>query len=219
MYDTPAEALSDLTTSYPILQSLRASLHAAFQKISVSLSRGGTLYVGGNGGSAADAEHIAGEMLKGFLSLRPLPMKEKEQLRGLDSELGNYLAGHLQSGLRCIALTSHPAFSSAVGNDLGGDLSFAQQMNALCRPGDVFLGISTSGNARNVQLAALVAKAKGLTVVSLTGENGGILAGLADVALKAPGTETYKIQELHLPIYHTLCIMLETHFFSEPPKE
>lgn len=213
MFNSPDEAVLDLIASYPVLQSMTDDLQRAFQIISGSFKDRGTLFVAGNGGSAADAEHIAGELLKGFLSTRPLSTRFKKKLVDEDAVLGEYLADSLQQGLRCVALTGHPALTSAVGNDIGGDLSFAQQLNALARPGDVFLGISTSGNARNLVLAAHVARAKKIPVVSLTGEHGGALAKLADTALKVPGTVTYKIQELHLPVYHTLCAMLEVACF------
>lgn len=215
MFNSPDEAVLDLISSYPVLQSIPADLRRAFQKISAIFRDHGCLYVAGNGGSAADAEHIAGELLKGFLSRRPLSDDFKNKLRDEDAVLGPYLADHLQQGLRCVALTGHPALTSAVGNDMGGDLSFAQQLLALARPGDSFLAISTSGNARNVLLAARVARLKQIPVISLTGEDGGPLAKMADIALKVPGTVTHKIQELHLPVYHTLCAMLEIEFFPE----
>ncbi|MDT8391738.1 MAG: SIS domain-containing protein [Lentisphaeria bacterium] len=215
MFNSPDEAVLDLISSYPVLQSMADDLTRAFQKISASFNAHGTLFVAGNGGSAADAEHIAGELLKGFLSPRPLPPALKRALSAAAADCGTYLADHLQQGLPCVALTGHPALTSAVGNDMGGDLSFAQQLNALARPGDVFLGLSTSGNARNVLLAAHVARVKNVTVISLTGEHGGALGGVADISLKVPGTVTHKIQELHLPVYHTLCAMLEVAFFPD----
>lgn len=213
MFNSPDEAVLDLISSYPVLQFMAEDLRHAFCEISGAFKNHGTLFVAGNGGSAADADHIAGELLKGFLSSRPLPGHEKQQLKASGQEAGQYLAEHLQQGLRCVALTGHPALSSAVGNDMGGDLCFAQQLNALARPGDVFLALSTSGNARNVLLAAYVARAKKIPVISLTGEDGGALGKLADIAMKVPGTVTYKIQELHLPVYHTLCAMLEVAAF------
>ena len=213
MFNHFSDVVADLIASYPVLQPVRESVIAAFECIKTSYEDEGTLFVAGNGGSAADAEHIAGELLKGFLSRRPLGETSRRQLIEQDADMGAYLATYLQQGLPCVALTGHPALMSAVTNDLNGDMGFAQQLNALASNQDIFLGISTSGNARNVCLASLVARMKGMTVVSLTGENGGKLADLADVAIKVPVTVTHKIQELHLPVYHALCAMLEVYFF------
>jgi D-sedoheptulose 7-phosphate isomerase len=214
MYSNPSQALDDLTASYPVLEGSTAALMATFECIRDSLRNAGTLYVCGNGGSAADCEHIAGEMLKGFLSKRELPRDLKHKL-SLAGEQGHALASGLQQGLRCIALTGHPALTTAMANDVSADLTFAQQLNALGKAGDVLLAISTSGNARNVRLAALLARARCIKTVSLTGESGGPLAELADIAIRVPGCITHKIQELHLPVYHTLCAMLEVEFFSD----
>jgi len=212
MYPTPSHVMHDLTASYPVLQSVSDSIEAAFILLCNSLRADGTVLVCGNGGSAADSEHIAGEMLKGFLSHRPLPAVEKAALCAQGDD-GALLAECLQQGLRCIALTGHPALTTAVANDTAAEVIFAQQVNALGRPGDVLLGISTSGNARNVILAAKTARARAMSVVALTGESGGALRDIADIVISVPETVTHKVQELHLPVYHTLCAMLECEFF------
>ncbi len=204
--------LRNLITEHPLLQAVASNIQAATELTRASLDGGGTLFVCGNGGSAADAEHIAGELLKGFCRRRPLPASELAGWLALGED-GNYLAERLQSGLRCMALTGHPSLATAVANDIGADLVFAQQLNALGRAGDVLLAISTSGNARNVNLAALVARRRQIKVLALTGEDGGRLRQVADVMLAVPGRETYRIQELHLPLYHAFCAILEADFF------
>ena len=169
----------------------------------------------GNGGSAADAEHIVGELMKGFVKRRPVTEEMKEALEKADPVRGKELSEKLQGGLPAIALVDHAALSTAFANDVDGMLSYAQQVNGYGKPGDVFLGISTSGNAENVMYAAVTAKAKGMKVVGLTGKDGGKLAGIADAAVIVPEMETYKIQELHLPVYHALCLMLEHRFYEQ----
>lgn len=208
--------LERLLQRYPELAPLAPPLTAACDLIADALAAGGTLFLCGNGGSAADSEHIAGELLKGFLLPRRLPPAEAGVVRqAADGAAdGEYLAARLQGGLRAVALTGHPALSTAVGNDTGGDLAFAQQVWVLGRPGDVLLGLSTSGQARNVVLAAAAARARGLRVVAFTGAGGGRLAARADVALRVPVRDTFLVQELHLPLYHALCAMLEARFFG-----
>lgn len=206
--------LTELTRRFPVLAECAPVLAKAVGLVGASLDAGGTLYICGNGGSAADSEHIAGELLKGFLHRRPLPAADAAALRSLSGADGDYLAAKLQRGLRAVALTGHPALATAVANDNGGDLVFAQQLWALGRRGDVLLAITTSGNSRNVLLAAQAARALGVKVVGLTGRGGGKLAALADLMLCVPESETFKIQELHLPLYHALCAMLEARAFG-----
>lgn len=210
----PSWHSDELARRFPVLADLRQPLETAADLIGTALEKGGTLMVCGNGGSAADSEHIVGELMKGFLLPRRLAADAVRQLTAAGGADGEYLGRTLQGGLRAVALTGHPALSTAVINDNGGDLAFAQQLWALGRPGDVLLAISTSGNARNVCLAAVAAKALGMRVVSLTGAGGGRLKPLADVALCVPERETYRVQELHLPLYHALCAMLESRFFG-----
>lgn len=174
----------------------------------------GKLLIAGNGGSAADSEHMAGELMKRFKISRPVSPDMAEKLKAIDSDKGSYLAKNLECGLMAIPLVAHEALSTAYINDVDGLGVFAQQLLGFGRTGDVFLGISTSGNSRNIILAAIVAKALGIKIIGLTGLTGGELATMADVSVRVPQTETYMIQELHLPVYHCWCLMLEDRFFG-----
>lgn len=203
-----------LIQRYPILEPVKGAIAESFEIMRACYAAGGKLIIGGNGGSCADAEHIVGELMKGFKLPRQLDAAMLDALTEVDGELGAALAKQLQGGLPAIALSSHPALNTAFLNDVNGEMMYAQQLNVLGRPGDVFLGISTSGNAKNVRYAAITAKAKGMKVVALTGKNGGALDALADVNMIMPCGETYQIQELHLPVYHCLCLMLEESFFG-----
>lgn len=203
-----------LIKRYPILESVKAQMKESFEIIRNCYENGGKLIIGGNGGSCADAEHIVGELMKGFKKLRPLSNDAKNDLIGVDPVLGAALAEKLQGGLPAVSLSAHPALNTAFLNDVCGDMMYAQQLNALGKSGDVFLGITTSGNAKDVQYAAITAKAKGMKVVGLTGKTGGVMNDLADVNMIVPCDETYQIQELHLPVYHCLCLMLEEYFFE-----
>ena len=198
--------LEELTTRYPALQECREQIQAAFVILSESYHCGGKLLVCGNGGSAADAEHIVGELMKGFHSQRPLSPEEEEKY-------GEY-ASKLQQALPAISLTQHTALNTAFSNDVAPEMVYAQQVYGYGAPGDVFLGISTSGNSANVVHAARVAREKGLKVLSLTGRSGGELLSISDVCIHVPARETYQVQELHLPVYHALCSMLESEFFG-----
>lgn len=198
---------------HPVLQGCRQPLEDCRDRLIAAFRQGHTLFVAGNGGSAADAEHIVGELLKGFLRPRPLAAPLAEQLVQQFAGEGQYLATRLQQGLPAVALTGHPALATAVTNDLAGDLIYAQQLLALGRPGDVFLGISTSGKAANVCHAARIARVRGITSMALTGRGGGPLAELCEVAIRVPAAETALVQELHLPVYHWLCASIENYFF------
>ncbi len=198
--------LDKLLTRYVVLEGLRQPLREAFGLMVQSFAKGNKLLVCGNGGSAADADHIVGELMKGFFKLRPLPEAMIQQL-GPEASL-------LQGALPAISLV-HPASSlTAFINDVGHEMMYAQQVYGLGALGDVFLGISTSGNAVNVLNAAKIARARGLTVISLTGQQGGALRAVSEVCLAVPAMVTAEVQELHLPVYHTLCAMLEEHFFG-----
>lgn len=199
---------------YPVLAPMKEQIAAFFDVIRESYENGGKLIIGGNGGSCSDAEHIVGELMKGFKMLRPLDEAQREKLCAVDPVLGSELAGKLQGGLPAVALSSHPALNTAYLNDVSGDMMYAQQVNSLGKSGDVFLAITTSGTAMNLRYAAITAKAKGMKVLALTGKTGGAFNELADINLVAPCNETYQIQELHLPIYHCLCLLLEDHFFG-----
>lgn len=203
-----------LLERYPVLQSVRGPITDAYLTMEACYENDGKLLIAGNGGSAADAEHIAGELMKRFVLPRPVDPVLAQKLKEADPVRGEWLAQNLERGLMAIPLVGMEALSTAYLNDVSGDGVVAQQLLGLGRPGDVFLGISTSGNSRNIVYAAVLARALGMKVICLTGEAGGELGRLADVAIKAPEGETYKIQELHLPIYHCLCLMLEERFFG-----
>ncbi len=200
--------LAHLAQRVPSLSACTEAVQSAFVLLRDSFRSGGKLLLCGNGGSAADADHIAGELLKGFCKRRPLSGDER---KALPPEWG----GKLQGGLPAIPLNGLPALSSAFANDVDPMLTYAQLVWGLGNRGDVFLGISTSGNARNVCAAAQAARALGLKTIALTGESGGALAPLCDLAIRVPARETYLVQEQHLPVYHCLCLMLEDEFFSE----
>ncbi len=202
-----------LIERYPSLESIKDDIIKAYIVMEECFKRDGKLLVAGNGGSAADSEHIAGELMKRFKNPRPVPRDFAEKLKSIDNERGIKLSENLECGLMTIPLVAHEALTTAYINDVDGDGVFAQQLYGYGRAGDVFLGISTSGNSKNILNAVVVAKAVGIKVIGLTGENGGKLAEVADVAIKVPENETYMIQELHLPVYHCLCLMLEDHFF------
>ena len=203
-----------LVERYPSLESAKNDIVAAYLLLEESYKNGGKLLVAGNGGSAADAEHIVGELMKGFKLPRKPEADFAEKLVEENQELGSVLAENLQGALPAIALDGHPALSTAYMNDCEPLLCFAQQVNGYGKSGDVFLVISTSGNSKNVLYAATTAHAKGMKVIGLTGAKDSKLKDMSDVCIKAPQTETYMIQELHLPIYHCLCLMLEDRFFA-----
>lgn len=203
-----------LVERYASLESARNDIVAAYLLLEESYENGGKLLVAGNGGSAADAEHIVGELMKGFKLPRKPEADFAEKLIEENQELGSVLAENLQGALPAIALDGHPALSTAYMNDCEPLLCFAQQVNGYGKSGDVFLGISTSGNSKNVLYAATTAHAKGMKVIGLTGAKDSKLKDMSDVCIKAPQTETYMIQELHLTIYHCLCLMLEDNFFA-----
>ncbi len=202
-----------LMERYPELQDRKSDIIQAYEILKESYENGGKLLVAGNGGSAADAEHIVGELMKGFEKARTLDSYMQEKLKEVDSTLGEVLAKNLQGALPAIALDGHPALTTAYMNDCEPLLCFAQQVNGYGKENDVFLGISTSGNSKNILYAAVCAKAKGMKVIGLTGAKDSELAKLADVTIRSSNTRTYQIQEHHLPIYHCLCLMLEEYFY------
>ena len=204
-----------LLERYPVLEEAREDILCAYRILCECYEHGGKVLVAGNGGSAADAEHIVGELMKGFKLPRKIGSDFRSKLIGASPELGEVLAENLQGALPAIALDGHFALTTAYMNDCEPLLCFAQQVNGFGNTDDVFLGISTSGNSKNILYAATVARAKGMKVIGLTGAKSSKLAQMADVCIQAPETETYRIQEFHLPIYHCLCLMLETHFFGK----
>jgi D-sedoheptulose 7-phosphate isomerase len=205
--------LQKLVQNDPRLRETQSKIERAFQIIVNSYEGGGKLLLCGNGGSACDCEHIAGELMKGFLLKRPLPGPEKQALCALGAE-GELLADSLQRALPALVLSGLPGLATAFGNDVDPRLTFAQQAFAYAAPGDVLLALSTSGNADNVRFAALAARSRGAVAIGLTGKGGGKLRACCDLLVDVPQTETYLVQELHLAVYHCLCMMLEEHFYG-----
>ncbi|NOZ29184.1 MAG: SIS domain-containing protein [Chloroflexi bacterium] len=212
-FPAAAAQLDALVQRSPALQVVAPALARAFILIARSLERGGILFLCGNGGSMADALHISGELLKSYARPRPLPEGIRRRFANVPE--GRFVSKHLEEGLRAVVLGANLSLASAVDNDNPQRaMGLAQELYALARPGDVLLGISTSGSARNVCHAAQVARALNLSVIALTGERESELGRLADVAIQAPGRRTDRVQEQHVLIYHTLCAMLEDHFFG-----
>ena len=205
--------LDELIQRYPALASCQEAIRAAYDALARCYAAGGKILICGNGGSAADSDHIVGELMKGFLSPRPLAEPVRKHLEAADPELGPTLARKLQAGLPAINLSAASALGTAFANDVSAELSYAQAALAYARPGDVLWGISTSGNAVNVRAALCAARAAGMTTLGLTGKGGGKMARLCDVLIDVPATRTFEVQELHLPIYHCLCAMIESRFF------
>ncbi len=199
--------IDELCSRYTQLETCQQSIVDAYQVLEQCFSNKHKMLICGNGGSAADADHWSGELLKSFCADRSLDEEWQEKL-------GRDLAGKLQHALPCIPLTQFSALNTAYANDVDPQYIFAQLCWGLGQAGDVLVGISTSGNAQNVCLTVQVAKAKDMPVIALTGQGGGQLAENADVAIRVPEQETYKVQELHLPIYHALCMQLEDKFFN-----
>jgi len=209
------EIREELFSRYPQLEFCAETFDRTFQELLRCFRQGGKLLVAGNGGSAADSEHIAGELMKSFLFAREPDSDTVHRLESLYGDDGRRLSKVIEGALPVIPLTSMPALSTAFANDAEPDVVFAQMVNGLGKPGDVFLGISTSGNSHNIKLALMTARAKGLMSVLLTGGDGGVCKSLADVTVCVPEKETFKIQELHLPVYHALCAMAEAELFVE----
>lgn len=206
------EHLELLIRRYPELEPLKTDLERACAILEASFAAGGRLYLCGNGGSAADSEHIVGELMKDFCRKRPVPAAFAEKLRALTGS--DELAAGLHGALPAVSLCSQTALATALCNDGDPTLVFAQQVYGYGRAGDTLLALSTSGNSANIVKAAQVAKALDLKVISITGQGGGKLAELADAALRLPASETYQVQELTLPVYHALCLVLEDRFFG-----
>ena len=207
--------LSDLIARYPKLSTCSDAIEHAAELWHTSLAAGGKILLCGNGGSAADCDHIVGELMKGFLSRRPLPENEKERFASVEASVrSERLANALQRALPAISLCAHSAVFTAFDNDVDPQAVFAQLMYGYGTARDTAFCLSTSGNSKNVVNAALAAKARGMTVVSMTGAKPAALDALSDVVIKVPETETYKVQELHLPVYHYLCAVTEERFFG-----
>lgn len=208
------QKVADLLRRYPALAAAEGDLLLALAALCRTFGAGKKLLVCGNGGSAADAEHIVGELMKGFLQPRPLAAATRCKLQEAFPDTAAYLGDYLQGALPALSLVNAVGLNTAFANDQAPDLAFAQQVLGLGAPGDCLLAISTSGNSANVIYAAQVARVQGLTTIALTGEGGGRLGAVADITIHAPSRETYAIQEYHLPIYHMLCMAVEEEFFG-----
>lgn len=206
--------VDQLCERYPSLTTVKPAIEEACNQLISCYENGGKVLVCGNGGSCSDSDHIVGELMKSFELKRPIPSEIQEKLATIDPERGSYLASHLQQGLPAISLTAHTALITAVANDIDGEVIFAQQVIGYGRPNDILIGISSSGNSRNVLDACMVAKAMNLKVIGLTGETGGKMKAFCDILINVPGRRTYFVQELHLPVYHLLCLAVEHHFFG-----
>ena len=207
--------MKELLERYPQLGICKNSIAKAVEKIVKCYENGGKVLICGNGGSCADSDHVVGELMKGFLKKRPITWEKKSEMKSKCPELSDEVLCGLQEALPAISLCSLTALNTAFSNDVDPDMIYAQSVYGLGRESDVFIGISTSGNAVNVYLSACVARSLGMTVIGLTGKDGGKIKDVSDVCVIVPENETYKIQELHLPIYHYICAAVEGHFFSK----
>jgi len=204
-----------LFSNYPQLDDCQGDIISAFELIKECYLSNGLIMTCGNGGSASDAGHIVGELMKGFKLKRPLTAEQEKKLTGFFPEEGKYLSSHLQQAIPAITLTDQTSLSSAFANDVAQDMVFAQQVFGYGKPGDVLIGFSTSGNSPNVVNACKVAKAFGMKTIAMTGDAGGELLKICDITIRVPAHETYRIQEYHLPVYHCICAMLEDYFFYD----
>jgi len=207
--------INELLESYPSLDRCEADIIAATNAIIDCYKSGGKVLLCGNGGSSADSGHIVGELMKGFLKMRPISDAQKAAMKKEYPDFPDEMFPLLQGSLPAINLTENSVIISAFANDVDPDMSYAQQVLGYANKGDVFIGISTSGNAKNVANAVKVARAMGATTIGLTGKDGGALKQLCDVTIVVPQNETYKIQELHLPVYHYICAAVEAAFYTE----
>jgi D-sedoheptulose 7-phosphate isomerase len=206
--------LNELLSRYPQLETCKNDIETAVKYIIGCFEKGGKLILCGNGGSCADCDHIVGELMKGFLKLRPLSDNKKSEMKKNCDLIDDELLSKLQGGLPAISLPSITALNTAFCNDVDPELIYAQPLMSLANENDILMGISTSGNSKNVFGAVKVAKALGIKVIGLTGKTGGKLKNFADICICAPETETFKIQELHLPIYHYMCAAVEEYFYK-----
>ena len=205
---------NELIKRYAALSVCAEEIKGAEALLIETFERGGKLLLAGNGGSSADCDHIVGELMKGFLKMRPLSENKKREMKENFANIDDALLSKLQGGLPAISLSSATALNTAFSNDIDAELVFAQGVMGLGKAGDLLIAISTSGNSRNVCHAARVARALGIKVIALTGEGGGALGEIANVTVRVPEKETFKVQELHLPVYHYLCAAVEEHFFG-----
>ena len=206
--------LQETLRRYKQLEPLEEAIQKAAETIINTYKNGGKVLVCGNGGSCSDADHIVGELMKSFEGKRPLSEQLQQKLVELSPETGKMLAEKLQQGLPAISLTVHSALITAIANDIGGEVIYAQQITGYGNPGDVLIGLSTSGNSQNVIDAMIVARAKGLITIGMTGETGGKMKEWSDILLNVPERRTAYVQELHLPVYHAICMIVETEIFG-----
>ena len=206
--------LNELLERYPELKACVNEIEAAREVLIQTYENNGKVLCCGNGGSCSDSEHIVGELMKGFISLRPVGNEFMSKLEDLGFEDAEYITKNLQGSLPAIALGSQSGVLSAFANDVAADMVYGQMVFGYGQPNDVLIGLSTSGNSKNVVYAAKVAKAKGVKTIALTGARDSKLSAICDVTIKVPETETFKVQELHLPVYHYLCASVEKHFFG-----
>ena len=206
--------LNELLERYPELKACVNEIEAARELLIQTYENNGKVLCCGNGGSCSDSEHIVGELMKGFISLRPVGNEFMSKLEDLGFEDAEYITKNLQGSLPAIALGSQSGVLSAFANDVAADMVYGQMVFGYGQPNDVLMGLSTSGNSKNVVYAAKVAKAKGVKTIALTGARDSKLSAICDVTIKVPETETFKVQELHLPVYHYLCASVEKHFFG-----
>ena len=206
--------LKELIERYPVLETCRAEIERAGEMMLETYRAGGKIMVCGNGGSCADSDHIVGELMKGFLQLRPIRGEKRTAMCEALGEDGEDIVGKLQGGIPAISLPAQAAVLSAFANDVDASLMYAQLVYGYARKGDLLIGLSTSGNSKNVVLAAKVAKACGISALALTGSRESKLSEICDCTVRVPETETFKVQELHLPIYHYLCAYMENEIFG-----
>ncbi len=214
MNTNSSEILHEMLNRYSNLEPLENKISEAADAMVNCFKNGRKVLVCGNGGSASDADHIVGELMKSFECHRPLSAKLQQTIKELSNERGEMLASQLQQGLPAISLTVHNALITAIANDINGDVIFAQQVVGLGMDGDILIGLSTSGNSKNVTDAMIVAKAKGLKTIGFTGETGGKMKDWCDILLNVPEKRTAFVQELHLPVFHTICMMIENNLFG-----
>ena len=218
MRESTREILNELVLRYPSIEVCKNEIDQAVESLIACFNLDGKLLACGNGGSAADCEHIVGELMKAFLLKRRLEPEKQSRIRSMYPEDADVLIQNLQRAVPAISLVSQTALMTAFGNDASSQLLFAQQVLSYGRPGDVLLAISTSGNSSNILYAAQIARLQGVKIIGLTGENGGKLKALCDVAICVPASLTYQIQELHLPVYHCLCACVENELFGGDEK-
>jgi len=207
--------IKNLIERYPALSAVERKIRDAAESLILCYQQKGKVLICGNGGSCSDSDHIVGEFMKGFECNRPLESSLKMKLSAISGEEGNYLAENLQQSLPAISLAAHNALITAIANDIDASLIFAQQIIGYGNPEDILIGISSSGNSQNIVNALITAKAKGMVTIGLTGESGGKMKTFCDILINVPEKKTSAVQELHLPVYHTLCKIVEDHFFGE----